>query len=244
MAYYDFADKSMQEINGNKEIFPASMIKTLFLLTALEEVEEGELSLDATYTLKEEDKFMNDNPVTGSGTLQDEEPGKEFTVEEILHLMISVSDNIAANITFDLVGSDSITNLANRMGLNNTSAQQKMFQPPNGVPRNKSTSVDLTKILIALESATVVNEELSQKGIAMMKDAVDKNRIGRNEDEAITVANKIGTANSMIGDMALLYFPNRPPIALTIMVEEPGDPEQADEEIGQLTKILVDSIQE
>ncbi|MBS4031786.1 MAG: serine hydrolase [Clostridiales bacterium] len=242
LVYYDFADESMEGINESKKIFPASMIKSLFLLAALEKVKEGELSLDETYTLKEEDKYMNDKPVTGSGTMQNEEPGKEFRVEEILHLMVSISDNIAANVTVDLVGRDSITNLLDRMGLNNTSAQQKMFEPPNGVPRNMSTAIDLTKMLIALENATVVNEKLSQEGISMMKDTTDKNRIGRNLEDGITLANKIGTASSMIGDMGLLYFPNRPPIALTIMVENPDDPDQAEEEIGQLTSIIVDSL--
>lgn len=57
-----------------------------------------------------------------------------------------------------------------------------------------------------------------------------------------SLANKIGTAESMIGDMGLLYFPDRPPIALTIMIEDPQDTNKAEEEIGQLTKIIVDSI--
>jgi beta-lactamase class A len=241
LAYYDFADESMAEINGSKNIFPASMIKTLFLLTALEKVEEGELSLNETYTLEEEDKFMNDKPVTGSGTIQFEEPGTDFTVEDILHLMISISDNIAANIVVDLVGRDSISTLADEMGLADTTGRQKMFEPANGVPRNRSTPSDLTKMLISLENATVVNRELSQKGISMMKDTTDKNRIGRNLDDGITLANKIGTSSSMIGDMGLLYFPDRPPIALTIMVENPEDPDKAEEEIGQLTSIIVDS---
>jgi beta-lactamase class A len=244
LAYYDFYDEAMQEINGNKEIFLASMIKTLFLLTALQEVEEDELSLDETYTLQEEDKYMNGTPVTGNGTMQEDEPGKEYTIEEILHLMVSISDNIAANITVDLVGRDSITSLASQMDLNDTSAQQKMFEPPNGVPRNMSTAIDLTRVLVALENATVVNEELSQKGIEMMKDTVDKNRIGRNLDEGTTLANKIGTAGEMIGDMGLLYFPNRPPIALTVMVEDPEGPGQAEEEIAQLTQIIVNAIGE
>ena len=47
---------------------------------------------------------------------------------------------------------------------------------------------------------------------------------------------------SMIGDMGLLYFPDSPPIALTIMIEDPEHAELADEEIGQLKKIIVDSI--
>ncbi len=242
LTYYDFSDKTMGEINGNKQIFPASMIKTLFLMTALDEVEKGELSLDATYALEEDDKFVNDKPVTGSGTMQFDEPGKEFTIEEILHLMVSISDNIASNIVVDTVGRDNITNLANKMGLTDTTARQKMFEPPNGVPRNTSTTSDLTEMLIALENATVVNDELSQKGISMMKDTTDKNRIGRKLGEEITLANKIGTAGSMIGDMGLLYFSDRPPIALTIMVEDPEVPEKAEEKIGQLAKIIVDSL--
>lgn len=241
LAYYDFADESMEGINENKQVFPASMIKTLFLLAALEKVEEGELSLDETYTLEEKDKFINEKPVTGSGTMKFEEPGKKFTVEEILHLMISISDNIAANIVVDLVGRDRISTLADKMGLADTTAIQKLFEAPDGVPRNMSTPSDLTKMLLALENATVVNEELSQKDIDMMKDTTNKSRIGRNLD-GITLANKTGTASTMIGDMGLLYFPNRPPIALTIMVEDPEDPDIAEEEIGQLTSIIVDSI--
>lgn len=113
-----------------------------------------------------------------------------------------------------------------------------------------STAIDLTRVLVALENATVVNEVLSQKRIEMMKDTVDKNLIGRNLDEETTLANKIGTAGEMIGDMGLLYFPNRPPIALTIMVEDSEDsedpeyPGQAEEEIAQLAQIIVNAIGE
>ncbi|MCR3923053.1 MAG: class A beta-lactamase-related serine hydrolase [Firmicutes bacterium] len=245
LAYYDFADQRMQDINGNREIFPASMIKVLFLLAALEEVEAGELSLAQTYTLTEEDKYMNGTPVTGSGTIQNEEPGKEFTIEEILHLMVSISDNIAANITVDLVGRDKIESLVERLQLTHTSAVQKMFEAPDGVPRNMSTARELTEVLVALEKATVVNEELSEKGTEMMKDTIDKSRIGRKlNQQTITVANKVGTASSMVGDMGLLYFAKRAPVALTIMIVDPESQELADEEIGQLTKMIVDAVTE
>jgi hypothetical protein len=53
----------------------------------------------------------------------------------------------------------------------------------------------------------------------MMLETENKQRIGRyihNKDAL--VANKVGTVDHMVGDMALLYFPHRPPLALTIMI--------------------------
>ncbi|WP_277397815.1 hypothetical protein [Natranaerofaba carboxydovora] len=42
--------------------------------------------------------------------------------------------------------------------------------------------------------------------------------------------------------MGIIYFQDREPVALTIMVQEPEDMEEAQEEIGQLTNMIIDSL--
>ena len=55
----------------------------------------------------------------------------------------------------------------------------------------------------------------------------------------VIVANKTGTVTGMIGDMALLYYPDRPPVAVTIIIENPPSKEEAAREIGRLSSIIV-----
>ena len=52
------------------------------------------------------------------------------------------------------------------------------------------------------------------------------------------VANKVGTVSGVLGDMALIYFPERPPLALTIVVENPSDLEEAATLIGELASLI------
>ncbi|HHX87791.1 MAG TPA: serine hydrolase, partial [Firmicutes bacterium] len=216
LCLYDFATGEWIGAEENQPVYPASLIKTLYLLAALEQVDKGNLSLEDTYMLTEHHKYAGGTPVAGSGTLQFAPEGKLYSLEELLSLMISISDNIAANMVLDLVGPEQVADLAYRLGLKQTRAARKMFDLNSTLPSNRSTAKELTRMLIALQKRQVCNEHLTQKAITMMEQTEDKGRIGlKLAGSQVTVANKIGTVSEMIGDMALLYFPDRPPVALT-----------------------------
>jgi len=239
LSLYDFATGGQVKINAHEPFYPASMIKTLLLLAALEQVDRGRIGLDDPYTLAEKDKYVGETRVTGSGTLQYAAPGTVFTFEELLSLMVGVSDNVAANILFDWVGPERIEAMARRLELKDTAFTRKMFNLQSDAPVNRATAFELTRMLLALENAEIVPDELSRKGIAMMLDTKDK-RIGLYTGERAAVANKVGTASDVIGDMALLYFPGRPPIALTIAVADPPDWEEAATFIGELAALITE----
>ena len=74
----------------------------------------------------------------------------------------------------------------------------------------------------------------------MMVETTDKARIGRYLAEGdLIVANKVDTVTGIIGDMALIYFPHRPPLALSVAVKNPADPEEAARLIGLLSRLAV-----
>lgn len=240
---YDFAADDWIELQPQKPVYPASLIKMLFLLTALEQIERGVLSLDDSYLLTEEDKYAGAVRVEGSGILQYAENGNIYSVEELLFLMISISDNIASNIIFDLVGAAAATDLAARLSLAGTRVSRKMYELNSPQPSNVSTARDLTMMLIALEKKELCREELKEKGIAMMIHTDNKRRIGRHlKGGQLIIANKIGTVSHMVGDMALIYFPKRPPVALTMIAQAPPDEETAAREIGRLASAAVCSL--
>jgi beta-lactamase class A len=238
---YDFATDSELEINGHKPLYPASMIKTLLLLTALELAEEGPLSLQELHYLSDQDRYAGTTPVTGSGVLQFAETGSVFTLEELLRLMVSISDNMATNILFDRVGAGALERMARKLDLEQTAFTRKMYELESPFPSNISTAGDLTAMLVALEKGHIVGKELRELGIRMMIETTDKERIGRYlDDDEVIVANKVGTVTGIIGDMSLIYFSDRPPVALTAAVKNPGQQEEAVRLIGRLAKLVVD----
>ncbi len=243
LSLYDFATGEWIDLNAGKPVYPASLIKSLLLLTALEQVHRGNLSLEDTYLLTAADKYAGGTPVTGTGILQFAAEGNIYTVEELLELMVSLSDNIASNIVLDLVGQAAVEAMAGRLELENTRATRKMYDLDSSHPSNVSTARDLTGILIALEEGNVCGKELSRKGIAMMLRTDNKQRIARYvKPRQAKVANKIGTVSRLIGDMALIYFPDRPPVALSILVSDPPDQQEAEREIGRLAATVVKTL--
>ncbi len=240
LCLYDFATGEWIGVEENRPVYPASLIKTLYLLAALEEIEKGNLSLQQVYPLTEPEKYAGGTPVTGTGILQFAPTGSSYSLEELLSLMIGLSDNIAANMVLDLARPAQVAHLARRLGLKQTRATRKMYDLTSPLPSNRSTAKELTKMLIALQNRQICNEQLTRKAIKMMEQTDNKERIGlelgRN---GVTVANKVGTVSEMIGDMALIYFPHRPPVALTVMVENPPSERQAAQEIGRLSAIVV-----
>lgn len=241
LSLYDYATGEWIELEARKQIYPASMIKTLLLLTALEQAERGKFSLESPYRLKESDKYAGGTRVTGTGILQFAGAGSRYTFEELLALMVSLSDNVATNIVYERLGALSCAATAQRLGLEKSAFTRKMYDLESGLPSNTATAYELTQMLLALQNRKIAGEALTRKGIGMMAATVDKGRIGRYIEDRAVVANKVGTVNGVVGDMALLYFPKKPPLALTVVVENPPDQEEAVALIGRLAELIIEA---
>lgn len=244
VSVYDFSKDLSVSYNGTEKFYPASLTKTLNLLCFLEEVQIGNLNLNSIYTLEESDKYVNESEVVGSGNIRFEDEGTEYTYKDILKRMVSLSDNVAANITLDILGIDKINSLSKRFEIEDTMIHRKFYEMNVPKPVNYSTAVDLNKMLILLENRLVLDDDLSSLGIRFMKETYNKDRIARYAPDSVTVANKIGFLSRLSGDMAIIYFENREPIALTIFIEDkyrqPIDSEKVNDTIGQISKEIID----
>jgi hypothetical protein len=90
----------------------ASQFK-LFVLGALaEQVTAGQVAWDQTLTVDDAVRSLGHTP--GSGALQFAETGTEVSVEEVATLMISISDNTAADMLIGLVGRDAVEDQVRR----------------------------------------------------------------------------------------------------------------------------------
>lgn len=108
-------------VNPDK-IFPAaSMVKVPIMAACLKAAEEGQLSLRDNMKLKRSDK------AAGSGVLRTRATGSAYTIEQLVELMVTYSDNTAANMLIDLLGFDYLNRTFMEMGLQQTNLSRKMM---------------------------------------------------------------------------------------------------------------------
>lgn len=242
VSIYDFANRERLSHNGDISIHPASVIKTMYMLMYLEQVKMGNRALDEVYTLREEDKYGSPGSrVTGSGILQFEPPGSRYTWGELLRLMISFSDNVAANLFIDNLGMDNINARIKQYGLRDTCIVRKIRQMIPG--DNHSNADDMTQVLVALKSGKFIDGELYNFAIDIMRQAIYKKRIDRYTPGDVIIANKTGTLDSIVGDSGLIFFPDREPLAMTIFIAGNGgnsvDEGKGEECIGVLARRII-----
>ncbi len=98
------------------EVFPtASTFKTVLLYTLYRQADAGRIDLAQRVTLHAEQR------VPGSGVLQDLDPGAALTVKDIATLMITVSDNMATDLIYDLLGRQAVAETLRELGMSRTS---------------------------------------------------------------------------------------------------------------------------
>lgn len=95
-------------LNDQRTYQLASVFKVPVLVTAMQQIDAGRFSLDDRVTLKDEHK------TSPSGIICYLRPGLNLTVEDLLMLMIIISDNTATDMVLDLVGGPAAVNEAMR----------------------------------------------------------------------------------------------------------------------------------
>lgn len=104
------------------ERFPtASVIKLAVLVEAYQKIAEGQLEPTDRIVLRDRDKVG----IGDSGTLNELHDGTELTVQDLLNLMVVVSDNTATNLLVARIGTAAANARMEAYGLRNT----KIFRP-------------------------------------------------------------------------------------------------------------------
>ena len=110
-------------LDANTPVPTASVIKLTILYEALEQIREGETSLEAPVMLTKA------NQVPGSGVLQFFDTPQTLTLKDALSMMIIQSDNTATNVAIDKLGLQKINARIRELGLKHTHLFRKVFMP-------------------------------------------------------------------------------------------------------------------
>jgi len=192
-----------REIYHNKDkLFPsASLAKIPIMAACFLAAEEGRLKLDRQVALKDSDKL------TGSGILKDTRSGATFTVEELIGLMIYDSDNTATNILTNMVGIDYLNNSFKTFGLKNTELSRRIadYKSRDAGLENYTTVEDMALILEKIYRRVLVNKDISEKCIKLLKLQRISGRLSKYLPVETLVAHKTGLERGICHDVGLVF---------------------------------------
>ncbi len=185
--------------------FPAaSLVKVPVMAACFEAAQQGKLDLSEQLVLKRSDK------VGGSGVLRGKSPGAALTIRELIELMVTESDNTAANMLISRIGFNTLNHSFERQGLGGTVLVRKMMDfsnRRNGV-ENYTTAEDVASILRRLYYFQVVNPLVSSKCLELLMQQKINDRIPAGLPPEIIVAHKTGLENGVCHDSGIVFTGN------------------------------------
>ncbi|MGH9530925.1 MAG: serine hydrolase [Terriglobales bacterium] len=205
-------------IDAHRPVQTASVIKLPIMVEAFAQVKAGKRSLADKIVLREEDK------VPGSGILQFLRPGAQFTLEDAIVLMMTLSDNTSANLVIDQVGIPAVNARSAAMGLKNTYLYKKVYRKAEGpMPEDqkqfglgKTTAREMAAVLESIEACDLGDAKLCTRMIEIMKNQQSRQMIARYLETADTtevrsgIAAKLGELDDVKNEVALAYTETGP----------------------------------
>lgn len=151
--------------DSDREVPAASLVKVLVLVATLREVEAGRLSLDQTLRIP-------DDRVGGAGALSLLPSVVELSVVELLRLMVTLSDNDAANLLLRLLGHDRVTRCGLELGLRHTHVRRDLMDSRSASQGrdNTTTAADQAGLLAVLRAGQALGAQQTALALALLSE--------------------------------------------------------------------------
>lgn len=189
------------EKEAERQVPAASTIKILIMIEAFKRFLLGTLEPDAKLKVKAEDK-VDFSLLTLMRT-------EEFTVMDIILLMMSISDNTATNVLIDILGMESINDTGEAFGLKGTRLQRKMmdFEAAERGLQNLTTPRDMLSLMDKLYYKEILTPEscAGMLDIMCMGASVSRDFMIRELPVGTRVAHKTGELEGLNHDIGIVY---------------------------------------
>jgi len=240
-------------LRENERVRTASTIKLAVMAAVFESIARGQAKWTDQIVLHDADK------VEGTGVLLEFSDGVRLPLQDLVHLMIVVSDNMATNLLLDRFTADAVNAEMDSLGLKQTRCLRKIMQGSKASGWSRAglleenqrfglgvtTPKEIATLIEKMEEGQVVNAAASREMIAILKRQQDVSGIARGVGE-LPVADKTGALDHLRSDVGIVYSPGgRIAIAITVdgLPKLDYTPDNAGcILISELTHLLVDGL--
>jgi beta-lactamase class A len=182
-----------------QQFWAASTIKVGIAATLYKQA-----SINYNINLNKRITISEDNYVTGSGIVKLLDRKTAFTYQDLITLMLVVSDNTATNQLLDIIGWESVGEYMVELGLLNTTFNHKMMIKAGRGP-NLTTPYDMGILLTKLHNSEITGAE---QILSIMDEQVNRARIPKYLPKAIKIPRKMGSLPEAVHEIGIVYSKN------------------------------------
>lgn len=236
---YKIENNEGESISYHKdEIFQsASLIKIPMIIEGYRQAEKKKIYLNQPLTIPR-------NEVTrGSGVLHTLSDKVMLTVEDLLTIMITISDNTATNMMMTLLGFDELNQCMAELGLKNTVLQRRMFdfQALKEGRDNTISADDTVKCLKAIHTGDFLTKESQEKILEIFEQQQIKDKLPSQIGKGVKVGNKTGSIRGVSHDAAIIRKETQTVYA-AVLTEDFASEEESRRIISEIGKLIYDDL--
>lgn len=219
--------------HGARPFRAASTVKIPLMIEIYRQIDRGERALDDPHTLRAADK------TPGSGVLLHLHDGLPLTLNDLIYLMISISDNTATNILIDLAGMDRVNATMRALGMATSTLGRKMRgRPAQGdEPENWATPDEYATVVGTLLEHRAASPDACDRMLTMLERQQNARRLARHlpEREDVRWGSKTGSIVGVTNDIGFITTPRGTLIA-SVFCEHLADQHIGEQLIGEISR--------
>ena len=215
------------DLQATSTFSAASTIKLPILVAFFQDVDAGKIRLDEQLTM------LPQLIVSGSGDMQNQKPGTQFTALETATKMITISDNTATNMLVKRLGGAEVLNQRfGSWGLMATAIRNPL---PDLSGTNTTSPKDLASALAMVNRGELVSPRSRDLILDIMHRTVRNSLLPRGLGKGATIAHKTGDIGELIADVGLIDLPIGKRYIAAVMVKRPYNDPSAQDLIRQIS---------
>ncbi|WP_173021273.1 serine hydrolase [Secundilactobacillus folii] len=211
----------------------ASTIKLFILIRYYQELKQGTIHASDRYTLRKADK------VEGSGILLHKKVGTQYTMSQLVKLMIEKSDNIATNVLINKLGSfkgvdQTISQVVGPKHYSSLERKMMDISDPDNGRSNRINAWEAVQTLRAIYRGHLIDASADQAMMTPMLKTENRTKLPANLPSGAICWNKSGESNyrGVENDMGIIKYQGHV-FMIAALIEMDGDgqtPHNATEE--------------
>ncbi|MCA1669316.1 MAG: class A beta-lactamase-related serine hydrolase [Thermomicrobia bacterium] len=219
--------------HGDRKFGAASTVKIPIMVEIFRQIDAGKRSLDDRHITADADL------TPGSGVLFNMHQGLELTVNDLLYLMISISDNMATNILVRMAGMEAVNRTMRDLGMKNSVLAREMKGRPATASEQENLAApsDYAEAIRAILDGEAASRASCDAMTGLLEKQQNHNRIARHlpQSGAIRWGSKTGSITGVTNDAGFILAPNGR-LIVAVYCENFPDQHVGEEVIGAISR--------
>jgi beta-lactamase class A len=221
-----------------EKIPSASLIKLPIMAEVIRQVKTEKFRLQDRISVRAEEKVA-------FSILTMLETGNDYSLQDLLTLMIVQSDNTAANILINMAGMDKINDFCIDYRMHHTILERKMMDSyaRKAGRENFTSAADMAGFLEQLYLGEIVDQASSTYMLEIMKKQLENSMMRLYIPDETVIAHKTGELDGIAHEAGIVYH-NKGDYIFVVLIWNALTNNDARQTIGKISKIVYDYFSE